>query len=145
MYWPTQASQKIFPSSRMCGVLYLGWIHLPHLWIHKYFTNDTSINFHDKVFLHFSKKLAENEEKPCHGNLRMSHQYSTYGSVSEAGEFGLRQMLAPCFLLYRFLPIRYELLNVKVFLTLGPHPFIWCSAVHTCPVQSNANSSRQKY
>ena len=86
--------------------------------------DDSSVNYTDKVFLHFLQKLGKNEEKPCHGNLRMSRQYSTYGSVSEAGEFGLRQMLAPCFLLYRFLPIRYELLNVKVFLTLGPHPFI---------------------
>ena len=32
--------------------------------------------------------MAENEEKPCHGNLWMSHLQSTYGSVSEAGEFG---------------------------------------------------------
>ena len=28
-----------------------GQIHLPHLRIHKYFTNDSSVNFHDKVFL----------------------------------------------------------------------------------------------
>ena len=33
------------------------------------------------------------EEKPCHGNLRMSHPYCTYRSVSEAGEFGLSVIL----------------------------------------------------
>ena len=27
-------------------------IHLPILWIHNYFTDDSSINFHDKVFLY---------------------------------------------------------------------------------------------
>ena len=51
---------------------YLGRIHLPHLRIRKYFMDDSSINFHDKVFLHFSKKMGKNEEKPCHG-LWMSH------------------------------------------------------------------------
>ena len=33
-----------------------GQIHLVHLWIHKYFMDDSSVNFHDKVFLHFWKK-----------------------------------------------------------------------------------------
>ena len=63
--------------SKSCGT---GWqqvndfgrIHLTHLWIRKYFTDDSSVNFHDKVFLHFLKKMAKNEEKPCHGNLQMS-------------------------------------------------------------------------
>ena len=35
------------------------------------------------------QKFGKNEEKPCHGNLNMRHPKSTYGSVSEAGEFGL--------------------------------------------------------
>ena len=30
-----------------------GQIHLPHLRIHKYFMDDSSVNFHDKIFLHF--------------------------------------------------------------------------------------------
>ena len=32
---------------------FLGRIHLPHLQIRKYFTDDSSINFHDKVFFIF--------------------------------------------------------------------------------------------
>ena len=51
--------------------------------------DDTAVNFHDKVFLHFLKNLAKNEEGSCHGNLQMSHPLSTYGSVNEAGEFDL--------------------------------------------------------
>ena len=34
-------------------------IHLPILWIHNYFTDDSSINFHDKVFLHFLKECGK--------------------------------------------------------------------------------------
>ena len=34
--------------------------------------DNSSINFHDKVFLHFFQKFGKNEEKPCHGNLHMS-------------------------------------------------------------------------
>ena len=49
-----------------------GRIHLVHLRIRKYFTEDTSVNFHDRFFLHFAKNSAKNEEKPCHGNLRMT-------------------------------------------------------------------------
>ena len=50
----------------------LGRIHLPQLQIHKYFTDDSSINVHDKVFLHFFTNLAKIEEKPCLRNLQMS-------------------------------------------------------------------------
>ena len=32
---------------------FIGRIHLLHLQIHKYFTDDSSVNFHDKVFLRF--------------------------------------------------------------------------------------------
>ena len=42
----------------------LGKIHLPHLRIHKYFMDDLSVNFHDKVFLHFGQICAKIEEKP---------------------------------------------------------------------------------
>ena len=35
------------------NILYIGQIHPPHLRIHKYFTDNSSVNFHDKVFLHF--------------------------------------------------------------------------------------------
>ena len=37
----------------------IGRIHLPHLWIRKYFMDDSSINFHDKVFLHFFQKFGK--------------------------------------------------------------------------------------
>ena len=47
--------------------------------------DDSSVN-HDKVFLHFLKKLAKNEEKSFHGL-----QTSTYGSVSEESEFGPKE------------------------------------------------------
>ena len=40
-----------------------GRIHLPHLWICKYFTDDSSINFHDKVFLRFLKKFGKKWRK----------------------------------------------------------------------------------
>ena len=39
--------------------LYLGRIHLVHLWICKYFTDDSSVNFHDKFFLHFLLKFRK--------------------------------------------------------------------------------------
>ena len=38
----------------------LGRIHLPH------FMDDSSVNFHDKVFHYFCKFSEKNEEKPCH-------------------------------------------------------------------------------
>ena len=38
---------------------------------------------------YFAKKIARNEEKSCHQKLPMCHPLSSYGSVSEAGEFGL--------------------------------------------------------
>ena len=41
----------------------LGQIHLSHLWIRKYFTDDSSI-FHYKVFfLHFLQKMKKNHVK----------------------------------------------------------------------------------
>ena len=76
----------MFQTAIPISSLILGRIHPPHLWIHKYFTDNSSVNFHDKGFLH-----SKIEEKPCHGNLRMSRLERTYGSVSEAGEFGLGQ------------------------------------------------------
>ena len=33
--------------------MHYGRSHLVHLRIHKYFMNDSSVNFHDKIFLHF--------------------------------------------------------------------------------------------
>ena len=42
---------------------YIGRIHLPHLRIHKYFMDESSINFHDKVFLHFLKKIWQKMKK----------------------------------------------------------------------------------
>ena len=35
------------------GAFHLGRIHLVHLRIRKYFMDDSSVNFHDKFFLHF--------------------------------------------------------------------------------------------
>ena len=55
------------------SLLGMSQIHLPHLRIRKYFTKNSSVNFHDKVFLHILPNLAKIEEKPCHGNLRMCH------------------------------------------------------------------------
>ena len=52
-----------------------GWIHLVvvHLRTRKYFTDNSSANFHDKFFLHFLLNFSKNEEKTCrHGNLLMS-------------------------------------------------------------------------
>ena len=40
-----------------------GRIHLVHLWIHKYFTDDSSVNFHDKFFLHFLLKFRKKWRK----------------------------------------------------------------------------------
>ena len=37
----------------------LGRIQLVHLQIRKYFTDDSSVNFHDKFFLHFLLKLTK--------------------------------------------------------------------------------------
>ena len=44
---------------------------------------------HYCVLCEIWKNLAKNEEKPCQENLQMSCALSTYGFVSEAGEFGL--------------------------------------------------------
>ena len=41
----------------------LGRIHLVHLRIHKYFTDDSSVNFHDKIFLYFLKKCGKKWRK----------------------------------------------------------------------------------
>ena len=41
----------------------LGRIHLPHIRILKYFMDDLSINFHDKVFLHFLSKFGKKRRK----------------------------------------------------------------------------------
>ena len=38
---------------RVILVKVIGQIHLVHLQIRKYFTNDSSVNFNDKFFLHF--------------------------------------------------------------------------------------------
>ena len=46
-----------------------------------------------RVCFIFCQFFSKNEEKPCHGNLRMSRPQTTYGSVSEAGEFGLNNTL----------------------------------------------------
>ena len=40
-----------------------GQIHLPHLRICKYFMDDSSVNFHDKVFLHFLQKFGKKWRK----------------------------------------------------------------------------------
>ena len=40
-----------------------GRIHPPYLQIHTYFMDDLSINFHDKVFLHFLKKIGKKWRK----------------------------------------------------------------------------------
>ena len=51
----------------------LGRIHLPHLQICKYFMDDSSENFQTRFFFIFRQIFAKkNEEKPCHGKLRMS-------------------------------------------------------------------------
>ena len=44
-------------------ILYYGRIHLVHLRIHKYFTDNSSINFHDKGFLDFLKKFDKKIKK----------------------------------------------------------------------------------
>ena len=44
-----------------------------------------------RFFFTFCQFFSKNEEKPCDGNLRMSRPYSTYGSISEAGEFSLKK------------------------------------------------------
>ena len=42
---------------------YLGRIRLPHLRISKYFTDDSSVNFPDMVFLHFLQKIGKKWRK----------------------------------------------------------------------------------
>ena len=55
-----------------------------------YSTDDIYGSFHDMGFFFiFCKKIARNEEKSCHQKLPMCHPLSSYGSVGEAGEFGL--------------------------------------------------------
>ena len=66
-----------------------GRIHLPHLRIGKYFMDNLSVNSIARFFFISCQILAKIEEIPCYGNLRMSHPLSTYGSISETGEFGL--------------------------------------------------------
>ena len=44
----------------LCSTTYCR-IHLPHLRIRKYFMDDSSVNFQEKVFLHFCQNLAKNE------------------------------------------------------------------------------------
>ena len=44
-------------------ILHIGQIHLVHLRICKYFTDDSSVNFHDKVFLHFLPKFRKKWRK----------------------------------------------------------------------------------
>ena len=46
-----------------CNSLVQGRIHLVHLWICKYFTDDSSINFHDKFFLYFLLKFSKKWRK----------------------------------------------------------------------------------
>ena len=43
----------------------LAQIRLVHLWIHKYFTDDSSVNFSTRIFFIFFKNVAKNEERPC--------------------------------------------------------------------------------
>ena len=45
---------------RYCAI---GRIHLVHLRIHKYLTDDSSVNFHDKFFLHFLLKFRKKWRK----------------------------------------------------------------------------------
>ena len=40
-----------------------GRIHLVHLRIHKYLTDDSTVNFHDKFFLHFLLKFRKKWRK----------------------------------------------------------------------------------
>ena len=51
--------EKFLENLGVSVLLYLVRIHLPHLRILKYFTDDTSVNFHDKVFLHFLQKFGK--------------------------------------------------------------------------------------
>ena len=44
-------------------ILALGQIHLPHLQIRKFFTDDSSIYFHGKVFLHLLQKFGKKWRK----------------------------------------------------------------------------------
>ena len=46
-----------------CTVCFKGWIHLPHLQIHKYFMDDSFINFHEKFFLHFLPNFSKRWRK----------------------------------------------------------------------------------
>ena len=46
-----------------CLIFFIGWIHLVHLQIRKYFTDNSSLNFHDNVRLHFLKKFGKKWRK----------------------------------------------------------------------------------
>ena len=60
---PNVASQIFIHSDFIkVNVLYC-WIHLPHLRIRKYFTDNSSINFHYNIFLHFLPKIGKKWRK----------------------------------------------------------------------------------
>ena len=61
--------QKIIASNMIAFLL--SRIHRPHLQIHKYFTDNSSVM--TRYFFIFCQILAKNEEKSSHGNLRMSY------------------------------------------------------------------------
>ena len=47
------ATKRWVQSRYLANGPFLSRIHLPYLWIRKYLADDTSVNFYDKVFLHF--------------------------------------------------------------------------------------------
>ena len=59
----------------------IGRIHLVHLRILKYFTDDSSVNFMTSFFFTFFWIWAKNEEKTCHGNSgEFGHSHMTSSS-----------------------------------------------------------------
>ena len=98
-----------------------GWIHLVHLQIHKYFTDDSSVNFHDKFFLHFLKKISKQWRKT------LSCKYTDESSVKylriHKWTRWIRPMKMQLELIQAILLLLSIVLNSKMALTIWSNNF----------------------
>ena len=109
---------KFWPTLRLlfCARTLIGQIHLPHLWICKYFMDDSSINFHDNVFLHFLPNIFKKWRKTLSWKF-MDESSVKYLRICKWGRWIRPMSCLPC---CKFLGIYYILYfplgkNAKIY------------------------------